>query len=58
MAKEVIRPPADDEWKRQASAVINKLVGGIPADSAAADVATLKADFNELLALLRGLDTR
>lgn len=58
MAKEILRPPKDDEWKRQASKVINKLVGGVPADSTATTVADLKTDFNALLALLRGLTGR
>ena len=58
MAVEVIRPPADDEWKRQASNLINKLVSNIPANSVAADVAALRSDFNALLVVLRGLNVR
>lgn len=56
--KRVLRPPANDEWKRQVSALINKMVGGVPEDSTATDTAGIVADFNELLALLRGLNTR
>ena len=54
--KRIIRPPADDRWKTQASNIINKLVGGIPSDSTASDVAGIVSDFNALLAVLRGLD--
>jgi hypothetical protein len=58
MAKEILRPPSDDEFKRQVARVVNKLVGGVPADSTAATVVDLRTDFNALLALLRGLDGR
>jgi len=58
MAKEILRPPADDEFKRQVSRVVNKLVGGVPADSTASTVADLRTDFNALLAVLRGLNGR
>jgi hypothetical protein len=54
--KKVLRPPVNDEWKRQASNLINKLVGNIPSDSTAATVSDLKDDLNALLAVLRGLD--
>jgi hypothetical protein len=56
MAKEVLRPPAGDEFKRQVARLLNKLVGNTPADSTAVDVAGIVADFNALLAVLRGLD--
>ena len=56
--KRIVRPPADDQWKVQVSRVLAKLVGGVPEDSTAASVDDLRADFNELLALLRGLTAR
>lgn len=45
-------------WAEQASRVINNLVSNIPADSTASDVAGIVADFNALLAILRGLDVK
>ena len=56
--KIVLRPPADDEWKRQVSALFNKMISNIPADSTASDVAGVVSDLNDLLAVLRGLTTK
>jgi hypothetical protein len=55
-AKRVIIAKPDDEFGRQVAALLGKLVGNTPADSTASDVAGIVADFNALLAVLRGLD--
>lgn len=57
-AKIVLKAPADDEFKRQVAAMFNKLIGNVPDDSTASDVAGVVADLNELLAMLRGLNPR
>ena len=63
MAKELIRSPSglkwdeqDRRWGKQVSRFANRIVGTVPADSTASDVAGLKADFNALLAWLRALE--
>ena len=45
-------------YSQQNANLWNKLVGGIPADSTAVDVAGIVADFNELLGILRTLNNR
>lgn len=45
-------------WAEQISRVINNLVSNIPSDSTAVDVAGIVSDFNDLLAVLRGLSVR
>jgi hypothetical protein len=56
--KKVIQAPPDDKWKMQASNLFNKMIGNIPDDSTAVDVAGVVADLNELLGVLRGLNTK
>uniref|UniRef100_A0A6H1ZM97 Putative head fiber protein n=1 Tax=viral metagenome TaxID=1070528 RepID=A0A6H1ZM97_9ZZZZ len=52
-----IRPPADDAelpgFYQELCRIVNKKRPVVPADSTAGDVATLKTDFNALLAALR-----
>lgn len=53
-----IRPPRTEDkkevnrWRDEISKLVNKKEAANQADSTAADVATLKADFNSLLAKL------
>jgi len=63
MEKKVINPIQSKEqqvtiYSQQNANLWNKLVGSIPADSTAANVAELVTVFNELLAILRGLTTK
>lgn len=46
------------KWAEQVTNVINNLVANTPDDSTASDVAGIVSDFNDLLAVLRGLSTR
>lgn len=71
--KELLRPPlktpvqkfqdmaaaidALRKWAEQVSVVINNLVGSVPDDSTAVDVAGIVSDFNDLLAVIKGLST-
>ena len=54
-----IRPPRSEDkkenqkWREEICKVVNKKETASQSDSTAADVATLKADFNSLLAKLR-----
>lgn len=61
--KKVISPIQSKEYpvtiySQQNSNLWNKLVGNIPVDSTAANVAELVTDLNALLAILRGLSTK
>lgn len=38
--------------------LVNKLVGAVPVDSTASDVAGIVSDHNDLLAVLRGINGR
>jgi len=63
MEKKVINPIQSKEqqvtiYSQQNANLWNKLVGSIPADSTAANIAEIVADLNELLALLRGLNSK
>jgi len=63
MEKKVINPIQSKEqqvtiYSQQNANLWNKLVGAIPADSTAANVAELVTVFNELLAVIRGLTTK
>jgi len=63
MEKKVINPIQSKEqqvtiYSQQNANLWNKLVGAIPADSTAVNVPEIVADFNELLALLRGLNSK
>ena len=63
MAKIVLSPVQSKEQQvttyiQQNANLWNKLVGAIPADSTAVNVPEIVADFNELLALLRGLNSK
>jgi len=52
-----ITPPQNENelsmWYQELCRIVNKKRPAIPNDSTAADVATLKTDFNTLLAALR-----
>jgi len=61
--KKVLSPNADTEqgrreYSKQNAALWNKLIGNCPADSTAVDVAGIVADYNALLAIIRGLTTK
>ena len=63
MAKIVLSPVQSKEQQvttyiQQNANLWNKLVGAIPADSTAANVAELVIDLNKLLAVLRGLNSK
>ncbi len=52
-----VKPPDNEQeverYRQRLCYVLNKKTPVIPSDSTAADVATLKTDFNALLAALR-----
>ena len=61
MPKTIVPPRTDDpvevrRYQKQVAETINKRQATAQADSTASDVATLKADFNSLLAKLRAAD--
>lgn len=59
---DTLKPPRTEDkrelriWQQEISVAVNKKKVAAQADSTAADVATLKTDFNDLLAKLRTAD--
>lgn len=56
--KKVVTAPIGRVFDKQIATLFGKLIGNCPADSVAVDVATLRADLNALLALIRGLNPK